>query len=131
VQGVHCPPPSFLAQQLDSVLGDLPPAAIKTGMLPDAAAVAAVAASLRHHCCGGSGGSGGGGGGSGGGGGGGGARQRRPPLVVDPVLVSTSGHSLARSGVTSALKQHLLPLATLVTPNIREAEALWGERPGV
>lgn len=48
-------------------------------------------------------------------------------LVVDPVMVSTSGHSLAGSEVGAALMTHLLPLAMLVTPNIPEASALLGE----
>lgn len=48
-------------------------------------------------------------------------------LVVDPVLVSTSGHSLAESSVAAALLRHLTPLATLITPNIPEASALLGK----
>lgn len=47
--------------------------------------------------------------------------------VIDPVLVSTSGHSLADSEVAAAIREHLMPLATIVTPNIPEAEALLGE----
>lgn len=52
-------------------------------------------------------------------------------LVVDPVMISTSGHSLAGSEVGAALMAHLLPLAVLVTPNIPEASALLGERTGL
>lgn len=111
VQGVHLTPPDFLAQQLDSVLSDLPPAAIKTGMLPNAAAVEAVAAKLKQFYGGGSNG----------------GSSRQPPLVIDPVLISTSGHALAGGGVGAALRDHLAPLATMLTPNITEAEALWGE----
>lgn len=56
------------------------------------------------------------------------ANRHQPlPLVVDPVLVSTSGHSLAEGGVARALVDVLLPLATLATPNLPEAEALLGE----
>ena len=117
VQAVHTTPEDFIAAQLDSVLSDLPPAAIKTGMLPNAAAVAAVAAKLRQYY--GSSGSNGGSNGS----------SRQPPLVIDPVLLSTSGHALAGGGVGAALKEHLAPLATMLTPNITEAEALWG-KPG-
>ncbi len=55
------------------------------------------------------------------------ANHHQPlPLVVDPVLVSTSGHSLAEGGVARALVDVLLPLATLATPNLPEAEALLG-----
>lgn len=49
-------------------------------------------------------------------------------LVVDPVLVSTSGHALAEDSVAKALLRHLTPLAALITPNIPEASALLGER---
>jgi hydroxymethylpyrimidine/phosphomethylpyrimidine kinase len=51
-----------------------------------------------------------------------------PHLVVDPVMVSTSGHSLAAGEVVMALKQHLIPLATIITPNLVEAAALLGEQ---
>lgn len=114
VQAVHLTPQDFLAQQLDSVLSDLPPAAIKTGMLPNAAAVETIAAKLQqyYHSSSGSSGSSG---------------SQQPPLVIDPVLISTSGHALASGGVGAATKQHLAPLATMLTPNITEAEALWGE----
>lgn len=50
----------------------------------------------------------------------------RPHLVVDPVLVATSGDALAAGGVMEAMRQHLLPAATIVTPNIPEAAALLG-----
>lgn len=50
-------------------------------------------------------------------------------LVVDPVLVATSGDSLAGSEVAHALKTHLFPLATVITPNLPEASALLGNRP--
>jgi len=116
VQAVQLTPEPFLAQQLDSILSDLPPAAIKTGMLPNAAAVQTVADKLRQYY------------GSSGGSSGGGSSGRQPPLVIDPVLISTSGHALAGGGVGAALKEHLAPLATMLTPNITEAEALWGEQ---
>ena len=50
----------------------------------------------------------------------------RPLLVVDPVLVATSGDALATGGVMEAMRQHLLPAATIVTPNVPEASALLG-----
>ncbi|KAJ9512592.1 hypothetical protein QJQ45_018904 [Haematococcus lacustris] len=103
VSGVHVPPVCFLAQQIDAVLGDIGADAVKTGMLPDKNAVQVVADKVRQHA----------------------VRQ----LVVDPVMISTSGHSLADSEVAASLLSHLIPLATLVTPNIPEASALLGGRP--
>ncbi|KAF8066297.1 TH1 [Scenedesmus sp. PABB004] len=118
VQAVHALPLPLLEAQLDSVLSDLRPAAVKTGMLPDAAAVAAVARKLREH------------GAAPRRGAGDGASWRALPLVVDPVMISTSGHALAGGGVAGALVEHLFPLAAVVTPNLAEAAQLLGaERP--
>ncbi|GBF95200.1 phosphomethylpyrimidine kinase [Raphidocelis subcapitata] len=100
VQAVHPVPPDFLEAQLDSVLSDIGTDAVKTGMLPDAATVRLVARKLRQYGIG--------------------------ALVVDPVMISTSGHALASGGVAEAMVRDLLPLAALVTPNIPEAEALLG-----
>lgn len=96
--------PQMIAAQLEAVLDDLPITAIKTGMLPDAAAIETVGEILARHCEG-------------------------VPLVVDPVLVATSGASLTLEDTIQALRDHLIPLATVVTPNLAEAEALTGERP--
>ncbi|KXZ50218.1 hypothetical protein GPECTOR_17g855 [Gonium pectorale] len=136
VHAVHAVPPEFLAAQIDAVLSDLGADAVKTGMLPNAEAVETVAERVRHYraaaaaaaaaavaavAANGDGD--------------GAASDPSPagplppsplPLVVDPVLVSTSGHSLAEGGVAAALLRSLLPLATLATPNIPEAEALLG-----
>jgi hydroxymethylpyrimidine kinase/phosphomethylpyrimidine kinase len=103
VQAVHTPPVSFLVQQLDSTLGDFSFAAAKTGMLPTADIVRAVASAIA-------------------------ALPVTPPLVVDPVLVSTSGHGLTTDAdsVTRSLKEHLFPLAAVLTPNLPEASALLG-----
>jgi len=100
VQGIHPVPPAFVAQQLDSVLSDLAVGAIKTGMLANADIVGTVAAML--------------------------AAAPPRPLVVDPVMVATSGDVLLAPDAIGALKQHLLPLATLVTPNLAEAALLLG-----
>lgn len=138
VQAVHTPPAAFLGEQLDSLLSDLPPAAIKTGMLPDAASVAVVAAKLReHYDCSGRGG--GQAAQQAGGGSQSGSQNRSqngsqkkpplPPLVVDPVMISTSGHALADGGVARAVVSDLIPLATLITPNMAEAEVLCGAPP--
>jgi hydroxymethylpyrimidine/phosphomethylpyrimidine kinase len=93
-------PVPFVVQQLDAVLDDLAFGAVKTGMLPSAEAVHAVARAID--------------------------RLRAVPLVVDPVLVSTSGHTLADAGACAAIRAELLPRATLVTPNLSEAAALTG-----
>ena len=100
VSAIHPVPPDFIAAQLDAVLGVYGIAALKTGMLPDVAAVETVAGKLRAH----------------------------PEIakVVDPVMVATSGARLAGEDSTAALKKHLLPLADIVTPNIPEAEILSG-----
>jgi hydroxymethylpyrimidine/phosphomethylpyrimidine kinase len=93
-------PPAVVAAQIDAVLDDLPVAAIKTGLLPDAAVVESVVDRLR-------------------------ARPVRA-LVVDPVLIATSGHALTATSALAAIRDQLLPLATLVTPNLAEAAALVG-----
>jgi hydroxymethylpyrimidine/phosphomethylpyrimidine kinase len=100
VAAVHAVPPSFVAAQIDAVADDLPVAAVKTGMLLDAAIVTAVAEALR--------------------------RRALPNLVVDPVMVSKSGARLLEEDAVKALVERLLPLATIVTPNLPEAAVLAG-----
>lgn len=90
-----------LLAQLDAVLDDLPVKAIKTGMLPTPRGIELVAARLAR-CA------------------------PRIPLVVDPVMVATSGFELSGSNAMRAMQRHLLPLATLLTPNLDEARALTG-----
>jgi hydroxymethylpyrimidine/phosphomethylpyrimidine kinase len=92
-------PPEAVRAQLDSILSDIPVQAIKTGMLASAAIVSAVADVLA---------------GSG------------VPLVIDPVAVSKHGHSLLLPGAGDAMRAELLPLATIVTPNLDEASQLSG-----
>ncbi|KAI0261730.1 Phosphomethylpyrimidine kinase-domain-containing protein [Gloeopeniophorella convolvens] len=106
VQGVHAVPPAFVEQQLRSVLDDIPITALKTGMLTDAAIVRTVAQALRA------------------------LPDPAPPLVVDPVCVSTSGHALLAPDALGALVAELLPLATVVTPNVPEAALLLREANG-
>jgi hydroxymethylpyrimidine/phosphomethylpyrimidine kinase len=89
----------FVGAQLDAVLGDLSVGAAKTGLIGTAALVEVIAERLR---------------------------ARPVPLVVDPVLMASTGRPLAEAGVLEALRDRLLPLATLVTPNLAEAEALVG-----
>ena len=98
VHGVHLVPSDVVVAQVRAVLDDLRPAAVKTGMLGDTVTTRAVGTLAAHGLL--------------------------PNLVVDPVLVSTSGHALASDGVTAAMREHLLPHATVVTPNTDEAAAL-------
>ncbi|MCK4177857.1 bifunctional hydroxymethylpyrimidine kinase/phosphomethylpyrimidine kinase [Aciditerrimonas ferrireducens] len=100
VEGVWPLPPEAVAAQLDAVLRDLPVRAAKTGMLGDPAVVAVVA----ERC----------------------AAGALPRLVVDPVLVATSGDALAEdpSTLAKAIRDQLLPHATVVTPNLPEAAVL-------
>ncbi len=100
VQGVEPVRPQFVTAQLTSVLSDLDVGAIKTGMLATAPIVVAVAAEL--------------------------SQRGRLSLVVDPVMVATSGDVLLASDAIAALKSELFPLATLITPNMPEAAALLG-----
>ena len=100
VDGVHVPPVAFLLAQLDAVLGDLPVAAVKTGMLATEEVVRAVAGVA--------------------------ASGRLPNLVVDPVLVSSTGARLLDPGAEVAYVEALFPQALVVTPNTREASALVG-----
>jgi len=98
VTGVHDVPPAFVAAQLEAVLSDMPVGAAKTGMLSVTETIESVAAVL--------------------------ARQRVPFLVVDPVMAATSGDALLRDDAVGALVERLFPLATIVTPNLPEAERL-------
>lgn len=100
VRAVHQAPPEIVAAQLDALAEDLPPAALKTGMLASEAIVRLVAAAIRRHAWG--------------------------PYVLDPVLAATSGARLLAEDATRALAAELLPLATLVTPNREEAALLTG-----
>ena len=88
--------------QIEAVAGDLPPDAVKTGMLATAAIVEAVAAAIEG--------------------------LDLPNLVVDPVMVAKGGDRLLREDAVGAIKAHLLPLAEVLTPNVPEAEALCGMR---
>ena len=91
--------PGFVAAQLRAVLVDIPPAAVKTGALGTAEIIRAVAAVLR---------------------------EARLPLVVDPVMISKHGAPLIAEEARGIMLEVLLPLATLVTPNLPEAAALTG-----
>lgn len=89
----------IITGQMEAIIDDLPIAAIKTGMLPGPDSIEAVCEVLECRCAG-------------------------IPVVVDPVLVATSGSALTVGDTVEALKTRLLPLAALVTPNLEEALAL-------
>ena len=91
--------PSLITQQLEAVLSDVPPGALKTGALGNAAAIEAVVQGLA---------------------------GVRAPVVVDPVMISKHGHALLAPEAVEALVKRLLPRTTLLTPNTHEASALLG-----
>ncbi|MCC5958928.1 MAG: bifunctional hydroxymethylpyrimidine kinase/phosphomethylpyrimidine kinase [Rhodobacteraceae bacterium] len=99
VHGVHPVPPDFLRQQLEVVQADIGADCFKTGMLHDAEVIRVVADFLDR-------------------------TAGDTPLVVDPVMVSQTGASLLQSSSVQALVELLLPRATLMTPNLPEAETL-------
>jgi len=94
--------PKMLRQQIEAVFEELPPAAVKTGMLFSPGNIKVVVNFFRTPH----------------------SALRTPPLVVDPVMVSTSGVRLLQPAAEKILREKVLPLATLVTPNLDEAEIL-------
>ena len=104
VTGAHIVPPDIVRAQIIACLSDIGADAIKTGMLGSAEMVETVAATLSEHALG-------------------------VPLVVDPVMVAKGGSPLLHETAVVALKKKLLPLASVVTPNLPEAEVLTGIYP--
>jgi len=100
VSAIHTIPPAIVAAQLQAVFGDFRIAAIKIGMLASDAIVRVVAAELSRH--------------------------PRIPVVLDPVLVATTGARLAGRNLVASLRRHLIERADLLTPNLPEAAALLG-----
>ena len=98
VTAVMQSPPDFLAAQLDSVFTDIFPDAIKTGMVFDRELIEIITDRLTHY--------------------------HAQNIVVDPVMVATSGAKLLNENAISAVREKLLPLATVITPNLMEAEVL-------
>lgn len=98
VAGVHPVPVEFVEGQIDAVLSDIGADAIKIGMLQSGEIVRCIVRMLKKYGC--------------------------RNVVVDPVMVSTSGHRLIEEGAMLSLRTELLPLATVITPNIPEAEIL-------
>lgn len=105
VEGVHSLPAAFVSRQLDAVLSDYGAVGIKTGFIGSADLVETVAEQLAAYTTDQPSG-------------------RKPFIVVDPVLVNHRGNSMFPPDVTRAYREHLLPLAHVVTPNRREAELL-------
>ncbi len=101
VFGIWAAPPDFVARQMEVVLSDIGADCIKTGMLHNAEVIAVVADALAAHAA-------------------------DVPLVVDPVMVAKGGEALLDPAAIGALKERLLPRATIITPNLPEAEALTG-----
>jgi len=104
VQAWEAVPVALVARQLDAIADDLPPLAVKSGMLVSGEIVEAVAAGI--------------------------ARHRLPNYVLDPVMVSTSGDRLLHPDAARLITARLVPLATLVTPNPDEAAILTGDHVG-
>ena len=102
VSAIQACRPEIVRAQIDAVFAELPPRAMKTGMLYSAAIIAAVAQALRD--------------------------RPRLPLVVDPVMVATSGRRLLPRRAVETLERELFPLAALLTPNLMEAEVLLKRR---
>ena len=100
VRAIQALPPELLAQQIDAVAEDIGVDAVKIGMLHDAPVVQAVAAAIRRH--------------------------RFAHVVLDPVMVATSGDKLIHPDTMAVLIRELFPLATLITPNLDEAGWLIG-----
>ena len=98
VQGIFEVTPEFLGMQIDSVFTDICPDAVKIGMVSSSELISVIAEKLTAY--------------------------KAEKIVVDPVMVATSGSKLICDEAVSTLKEKLLPLATVVTPNIPEAEVL-------
>lgn len=97
VSAIELPTPGMLQAQLEALRTDLPPVALKLGMLGDAQGIGIIANALQ---------------------------DLKTVIVCDPVMVSTSGHALQQADALQALKNQLLPLVHLLTPNLPEAEIL-------
>jgi len=100
VRAIQACRPDIVRSQIEAVFAELPPAAVKTGMLYSSAIIRVVGQWFRKH--------------------------RRTPLIIDPVMVATSGAPLLKPSALRTIRNDLLPRAELVTPNLREAEILLG-----
>lgn len=102
VYGVQEASPEFVGQQLDCIFTDIYPDAVKIGMVSSADIIEVIAVKLKQY--------------------------QAKNIVVDPVMVATSGSKLLSDGAMDALKTKLIPLADVITPNLPEAESLCGYR---
>lgn len=102
VQAIHTIPPDTVRAQIDSVFSDIRVDAVKIGMLAETEIITTVATALRH--------------------------WKAPLIVLDPVMVAKGGAHLLKPDAVEALKTQLFPLASVVTPNLPEAEVLTGLR---
>ncbi len=100
ITAVHAVPVELVSEQVRAVAKDIPPDAVKTGMLASAALVETVAHAIVEH--------------------------RLPNYVLDPVMIATSGHRLLDRDAEDTIRRKLVPLATVVTPNLHEARILTG-----
>ncbi|MGX1264253.1 hydroxymethylpyrimidine/phosphomethylpyrimidine kinase [Rossellomorea marisflavi] len=100
VHGIHPVPPTFVEEQMEAIATDLPPDAVKTGMLVDAEMISLVAASIK--------------------------KRGWKCVVVDPVMVAKGGASLLHEEAVETLIKELIPLSSVITPNLPEAEKLTG-----
>lgn len=103
VTGVHAVPADFVAQQIDTLLADVPVAAVKIGMLGQRSVTERVAERLAH--------------------------WKPPHIVLDPVMIAKSGDALLEQEAVHALKEALLPWVSMLTPNLPEAGVLLDARP--
>ena len=102
VQGIFEVSPEFLKKQIDSIFTDIRPDAVKIGMVASSALIEVITERLQFY--------------------------KAQKIVVDPVMVSTSGSKLISDDAVTTLKAKLLPIATVLTPNIPEAETLSGQK---
>jgi hydroxymethylpyrimidine/phosphomethylpyrimidine kinase len=101
VTGIFPVPPAFIGEQIDAVMADIGTNAVKIGMLHSPEVIEVVAKKLKQWQC--------------------------PNIVLDPVMISKSGDNLLQDDAVNALATHLLPLATVITPNLPEASVLLGK----
>jgi hydroxymethylpyrimidine/phosphomethylpyrimidine kinase len=101
VAGIHPVPPEFVTAQIDAVFSDLAVGAVKIGMVAQSSVIDAVVAALKH--------------------------WSPQHVVLDPVMVATSGDRLLNAGAVDALRSKLFPMASIITPNLPEAAVLLDE----
>ncbi|MGI8965793.1 MAG: bifunctional hydroxymethylpyrimidine kinase/phosphomethylpyrimidine kinase [Limisphaerales bacterium] len=102
ILGIQSAQPEFVRQQLEAIFAEFPPEAVKTGMLFSAEIIRVVIDFFKN--------------------------TKRPALIVDPVMIASSGQKLLKPAALKILKNDLLPRASLVTPNLNEAELLMGKK---